>query len=506
MTETESIRDRALWKRRRLIIFCLRSVGDITSSTVQTKDTLQGPAMSRMLTVVLLGNSAVGKSASGNTILARPAFDSRFSFKPVTTHISEATERVGVRQVSVVDTPGILNPNARESIRLHCEEILLSGQPCLFLVVLNVGRVSSEQEQALRAAMEVLGDKGMSRSILLFTFGEALKGRPLKDFIYEDDEGLLPDIFSMFGQRHHVFDNEAWGPEQVQELLQKSDRLQAGFASEPAVRPSLQHRPVRDAGQTPDPALVQVGLGGPRSLRLVLLGLPGAGKSSAGNTILGTDKFKTSCGFNAISTESVDKTATVLDREVTVVDTPGFSDTKIKPKKLFKRIMKSVIRLFDGPHAFIIVVRIGRVFSRDAKLLELIPKLFDEDASKFTMILFTHGDNLGTENITQLISDSKIMESLVKKCNQRYTVFNNKQQDTRNNKLQIQQLLDTIDAMVRASGQDHCTSQIYKTTAEEIRALLKERWEKIKDIFTKFFRPTTDSDEETQPMMMNEMT
>lgn len=46
------------------------------------------------LTIVLLGRTGVGQSASANTILGRAAFESKTSFKAVTTGISEETGRV----------------------------------------------------------------------------------------------------------------------------------------------------------------------------------------------------------------------------------------------------------------------------------------------------------------------------------------------------------------------------------------------------------------------------
>ncbi|KAJ0069145.1 hypothetical protein NL108_018681 [Boleophthalmus pectinirostris] len=232
-------------------------------------------------------------------------------------------------------------------------------------------------------------------------------------------------------------------------------------------------------------------------LRLVLLGLPGAGKSSSGNTILGQNMFRASCGFNTVSTVSECKTVTVQGRRVTVVDTPGFSDEEKKPKKLFKEIMESVLRLTAGPHAFIIVVRLGRVNLRDTKLLQLMPKLFDECASKFTMVLFTHGDDLRGENVQDLINNNEKMKTMLEKCDQRYHVFNNKSFDPQ----QVRHLFTMIDDMVQASGEDQCNSQIFKlTTAEEIEKFFQELWRRWGALFCCIAQTNDGSDEELQPL------
>uniref|UniRef100_A0AAV2J4H2 GTPase IMAP family member 8 n=1 Tax=Knipowitschia caucasica TaxID=637954 RepID=A0AAV2J4H2_KNICA len=329
-----------------------------------------------------------------------------------------------------------------------------------------------------------------------------LKEVSLEDFILEDDVSPLPDIFTRLQKRHHVFDNEAWGPEQVQGLLQT---INTEFF--PGLGPAVLD--LGPADHDLGPAVLDLGPAdldlGPAALdlaelRLVLIGLPGAGKSSSGNTILGQNLFKASCGFDPVNTQAERKTGTVLGREVTVVDTPGFSDVGIRPKKLFKRIMKSVLELTKGPHAFIIVVRLGRVHCRDTKLLRLIPKLFDKTASKFTMVLFTHGDNLGTENVDVLIDRNTTMSTLVQMCQRRYCVFYNKS----SNRHQVHDLFQQISIMVEASGHPQCDSQIFKlTTAAEIKLFLEELWEKCKAKFTSCFRPNKDDEDEERVPLTN---
>ncbi|XP_008286995.1 GTPase IMAP family member 4-like [Stegastes partitus] len=213
-------------------------------------------------------------------------------------------------------------------------------------------------------------------------------------------------------------------------------------------------------------ASVEAGLQEPVQRRIVLFGRPGVGKSESGNTILGSRKFKSASGFDSVSTECVSESALVDDRQVHVVDTPGFTDEVLTPEQLYLEIMKTLVRASPGPHAFVIVVRIGRVSEADKKLFELLPKLFGEEASKYLMVLFTHGDELRGSSMDQLIQSNCWVSDLVSMCGGRYSVFNNAQREQR---LQVRELLNKIDDMVEANGGEHYTSDMFRMAETFIR-------------------------------------
>lgn len=190
----------------------------------------------------------------------------------------------------------------------------------------------------------------------------------------------------------------------------------------------------------------------------MLLGLPGAGKSSSGNTILGSGQFDSAVGFNCVTENTVSGSATVEGHLVKVVDTPGITGKVMSPRKLFGEIVKTVEEAAPGPHAFVIVVKLARITETEIKLFELLEKLFGKDAPKYSVVLFTYGDELKNKPISTLIEKNEYVSRLVSKCGHRYCVFDNTK---RRNRKQVKELLVKIDDIFRANTGTHYTPEMF---------------------------------------------
>ncbi|MED6275984.1 hypothetical protein CHARACLAT_032258 [Characodon lateralis] len=417
------------------------------------------------LTIALLGNSGVGKSSSGNTILGRAAFESKASFSPSNVPVRQEAGRVFGKLIQVVDTAGILE--FEEQIKSCCEKVLQTFRPHLFLLVVKVDRFTTEQRKAVEAAIRVVGHQAFSCCFLLFTHGDSLKNTSLQDFIFKDDQSSLPDVVRRFSERFHMFNNEDGGRQQVQDLLVRSGHLNvssADVSNEPCNRVTgpdgsdvrwWTSGVFRNHGTGPaDGGCIRL-----KERRIILIGPAGSGKSSAGNTLLGFHRFEPDCDFDGVRPGPECGSAEVDGVQLTVVDSAGLPGEGLTLDQLVREISTMMDLAEPGPHVFVFVVKIGWLSGGDSWLLRIVTQLLDGNLSKHAVVLFTHGDALGGRSLWDRIRSNCCVLELVSRCAGRHCVLDNTRTGDH---LQVERFLRLIDETIEGNSGRHCSPETFR--------------------------------------------
>ncbi|XP_045080855.1 LOW QUALITY PROTEIN: GTPase IMAP family member 8-like [Coregonus clupeaformis] len=420
----------------------------VSNPGVQRRNSVEllPPRMSESATelrIVLLGKNGPEKSAVGNFILERGAFDPNY----VQSRCERARGQIDGRGIAVINTPDLLDPHISHdklSEELRWCVTLSDPGPHVFLLVLQPEEFTQQEGDRIRQILDTLSDRSFDYSMVLTTHedrrGHMHDDHPLNQMVREcrgrqyvmhracrgrqhpsDRAQLMADVDKIVKENGggyltcELFEDTTSGMVQGKEEIHRSknDWSLKSSSEEELVKDVLKQgesaqfcnlQNVREVGLT----LLKENVGeqshsGAKcvsSLRIVLLGKSDDKKNVVGNMILQNEAFK-SARFSKKQCESAN--GKVKGKSVTVVKTPDLFSLNVE--SLMQEMEKCKSLSAPVPHGILLVLKPEEFTEENRKTLKFILSIFGNEAFKHSMVIITHKEVAGNPHLSQMIEE-----------------------------------------------------------------------------------------------------